>query len=335
MVKRQIKESVNTMTDKIYDNVALLGYACTLACNDLHHIHLNAVGDKFQEIHSESEQYMDRVAELNDFCLELAKEGGLSLYNETVALDVIKDSGNNWVIEEADSYNFEQAFKAISNVLSDLSQFIVIIQEMEGVTTDVSSELDTYLREFTKAVNYFIPRKLSNEGIIYSDMDNALNDEGVTESMMESYAECYRDVSGMFGEPDDIVSIWDMKTYWNTYKNSDPVLMDYDTYEDWLSDTISSMEPIYESRKVRKNKLFIKDSKKLMEDDDFVDVMELISDIDSKDMDHWGSDLYLRKTPKTTKIVDSLPNSQRKNVTTFRDQIDHDIWYEIPFAWHK
>lgn len=164
MVKKlMIKESVNKMTDEVYDNIALLGYACTLAANDLHHIHLCAIGDKFQEIHESADEYLSKVRELNDFCLELAKEGGLETYNETFANDVIKDAGNDWKVAEDKEYDFVKAFTEISNILTDLSQFIMIIEELEGVTPDVTSVLDDYLRGFTKAVNYFIDKKLAND----------------------------------------------------------------------------------------------------------------------------------------------------------------------------
>ena len=161
MVKKlRIKESVNKMADEVYDNIALLGYACTLAANDLHHIHLCAVGDKFQEIHESADGYLATVRELNDFCLELAKEGGLETYNETFAHEVIKDAGNDWKVAEDKEYDFEKAFTEMSNILTDLSQFIMIIEELEGVTPDVTSVLDDYLRGFTKAVNYFIDKSL-------------------------------------------------------------------------------------------------------------------------------------------------------------------------------
>lgn len=163
MIKKlMIKESVNKMADEVYDNIALLGYACTLAANDFHHIHLCAIGDKFQEIHESADEYLSKVRELNDFCLELAKEGGLETYNETFANDVIKDAGNDWKVAEDKEYDFVKAFTEMSNILTDLSQFIMIIEEMEGVTSDVTSVLDEYLREFTKAVNYFIDKKLAD-----------------------------------------------------------------------------------------------------------------------------------------------------------------------------
>ena len=161
--KLKINESVNKMADEVYDNIALLGYACTLAANDLHHIHLCAIGDKFQEIHESADDYLSKVRELNDFCLELAKVGGLETYNETFANDVIKDAGNDWKVAEDKEYDFVKAFTEMSNILTDLSQFIMIIEELEGVTPDVTSVLDDYLRGFTKAVNYFIDKKLAND----------------------------------------------------------------------------------------------------------------------------------------------------------------------------
>lgn len=64
------------------------------------------------------------------------------------------------------------------------------------------------------------------------------------------------------------------------------------------------------------------------------DVMSLLKDIPEEDIDHWQTDLYLRKTPEVTaKVINKLPDTFKKNVTTFRDQIDHDIWYEIPFIF--
>lgn len=159
--KLRINESVNLMSSAVYDNIAMLGYMCSLAANDLHHIHLCAQGDKFQEIHIDAEDYMGRVRELCDMCFELAKEGAVTLSNETFALNVLNDEGFEWEAESADYYYFNEAYEAISRILTNLCDFIIIIQEMTDISSDVSSELDTYLREFTKDVNYFIDKKLS------------------------------------------------------------------------------------------------------------------------------------------------------------------------------
>lgn len=62
--------------------------------------------------------------------------------------------------------------------------------------------------------------------------------------------------------------------------------------------------------------------------------MIALKDIPDKDIDHYETDLYLRKTPATTKLIQTvLPDSFKKNVTTFIDNIDKVPWYEIPFAF--
>ena len=43
-----------------------------------------------------------------------------------------------------------------------------------------------------------------------------------------------------------------------------------------------------------------------------------------------GSDLYLKVTPVSTALIKQY--DFRKNVTTFVDAINHELWYEIPFA---
>ena len=80
--------------------------------------------------------------------------------NETFAFGVLEDNGNDWTVEEANSYYFTEAYEAISRILSVLCDQIILIQEKPDITSDVSSELDNYLREFTKDVNYFINKKL-------------------------------------------------------------------------------------------------------------------------------------------------------------------------------
>lgn len=51
------------------------------------------------------------------------------------------------------------------------------------------------------------------------------------------YSEEYRDVGGGFGEPNQIYSVAEMKTYWNENHSGDPVLEEYSSFEDWFKDT--------------------------------------------------------------------------------------------------
>lgn len=58
--------------------------------------------------------------------------------------------------------------------------------------------------------------------------------------------------------------------------------------------------------------------------------------IPKEEIDHHGNgngldDLYLKKTPFSKALVDHY--QYRENVSTFRDQIDGNIWYDLPFLY--
>lgn len=57
----------------------------------------------------------------------------------------------------------------------------------------------------------------------------------------------------------------------------------------------------------------------------------------SEDIDHHASDLYLRKTPESTALVEKMKYKDSGLLTTFTDAIDGDTWYDLPFCytpWH-
>ena len=51
----------------------------------------------------------------------------------------------------------------------------------------------------------------------------------------------------------------------------------------------------------------------------------------ASDIDHHETDLYLRKTPASEALIREYEFAA--NVTIFHDNIDGDIWYDIPFAY--
>ena len=57
----------------------------------------------------------------------------------------------------------------------------------------------------------------------------------------------------------------------------------------------------------------------------------VISTIDPADIDHHCGDLYLRVTPKSQELIEKY--EYKNKVSTFVDNIDHVLWYEIPFAY--
>ena len=48
---------------------------------------------------------------------------------------------------------------------------------------------------------------------------------------------------------------------------------------------------------------------------------------------HWYSDLYVKVTPFSKEIVSKY--EYKHLVKTFVDQIDNELWFEIPFAYNK
>lgn len=60
---------------------------------------------------------------------------------------------------------------------------------------------------------------------------------------------------------------------------------------------------------------------------------EALKSMPLKDIDHcnFGSDLYLRVTPKSKALINQY---EYKNlVHQFVDNIDHELWYDVPFAF--
>jgi hypothetical protein len=51
----------------------------------------------------------------------------------------------------------------------------------------------------------------------------------------------------------------------------------------------------------------------------------------AEDIDHHATDLYIRKTPESTKLINKLDN--KALLSTFIDNIDHVTWYELPFCY--
>ena len=58
-----------------------------------------------------------------------------------------------------------------------------------------------------------------------------------------------------------------------------------------------------------------------------------VQTLPAEDIDHHYSDLYIRKTPESTAMLKKMRYRNSGLLTTFRSQIDGDIWYELPFCY--
>lgn len=59
--------------------------------------------------------------------------------------------------------------------------------------------------------------------------------------------------------------------------------------------------------------------------------MEMVQAMPADQIDHWQSDLYVKVTDVSKEIVERY--HFKNSVTTFVDQIDHELWFNIPFAY--
>lgn len=99
-----------------------------------------------------------------------------------------------------------------------------------------------------------------------------------SETVMSSCDECFRDVHGLFGDVGEILTIAQMREYWEENKDRDPVLMEYRNYKEWLKDTLDNMESV--------DNVDIESSEAIMSADDATDdaryLHTLIGDIQSE-----------------------------------------------------
>ena len=118
-----------------------------------------------------------------------------------------------------------------------------------------------------------------------------------SETVMSSCDECFRDVHGLFGDVGEILTIAQMREYWEENKDSDPVLLEYNNYKEWLKDTLDNMESV--------DNIDIESSEAIMSADDATDdaryLHTLIGDIQSEiehevetiEFDQDDSNLYM------------------------------------------
>jgi hypothetical protein len=60
---------------------------------------------------------------------------------------------------------------------------------------------------------------------------------------------------------------------------------------------------------------------------------ELAAGMPKEQISNWYSDLYVKRTPFSAGIIQQY--KYKNMVTIFRDAIDGELWYEIPFCFDR
>lgn len=58
---------------------------------------------------------------------------------------------------------------------------------------------------------------------------------------------------------------------------------------------------------------------------------KIIKEVPKEHIDHHCSDLYVKVTPTSTALIEQYEN--KFMVSKFVDNIEHKLWYEIPFGY--
>lgn len=134
------------------------------------------------------------------------------------------------------------------NVLDDGSISLIVvytddqIDEYTMPKDDISGDVDADATAIIKAINMVLTMDTSYDFDDVADVEScdsvmtATDIEQVEINNGDDYI-CYCDVDGMFGQPDERMSLAEIKEYWNNNHLSDPSLVVYPNFDAWFADT--------------------------------------------------------------------------------------------------
>ena len=185
-----------------------------------------------------------------------------------------------------------------------------------------------------------------DQAIDWLESDNAFDESEDDDSPWQS-PEKFREIWGkeIKTNPEELIKFID--SYWEITMveqgvdghdyNTDFPEDDEDDIEG-CSVTGSSNNPFYDKLS-DKDKKFVKETEKKManevQDINPGNIYEYaVKLLPAEDIDHHESDLYIRKTPESTALINKMQYKNSGLLSTFRSNIEpHDIWYELPFCY--
>lgn len=120
--------------------------------------------------------------------------------------------------------DFEDGLKLVYKQLSS-----------EGISYDpheVERKFSDYIDEFSDEEDDFYDSDVESCDSVMTATD--IEQVEISDGDDHTY---YRDVDGMFGQPDECMSLSEIKKYWNDNHLSDPSLVVYPNFDSWFADT--------------------------------------------------------------------------------------------------
>lgn len=148
--------------ENVYATAATAGYAYTLISNNFKHIHLNAIGPRFDRIHSLCDDYYRYFSDKADFFFELALQYFDSVDNPSYANGHASVS----ILPES-NYDYQAACAAMISMFQSAIEYITALRDVAVEHSDIQSDCDSELSYLNKELNFFMRKRLDEnvEGV--------------------------------------------------------------------------------------------------------------------------------------------------------------------------
>lgn len=141
----------------VYSLAASVGYGYTVMANNFKHVHLNAVGPKFDRIHELCDEYYHYFSDKADFFFELALQNLDSVDNPTNATRY----SDVRVLEER-NYDYRDACTCICAQFQSAIDSVCALRDAAASMTDIQSDCDSELSYLNKELNFFMRKRLDS-----------------------------------------------------------------------------------------------------------------------------------------------------------------------------
>lgn len=152
--KSVVNEEADASSNDSKLDSAISDAACAAICvaNDFKYIHWHCKGNLFDTAHNISSDYYSKASDDADLLAELALELGSNIPNPSLMADII-----NWTPVKAEDLNnisFDTFLDCSQDIINKYLNALKFIYEIPGVTSDITSEIDSIVRYWSKERNY-------------------------------------------------------------------------------------------------------------------------------------------------------------------------------------
>lgn len=151
------ESETNEIANNKFSSVCNAACAANMLLCNMKTLHWNVAGEHFDALHNITSVYAEKASEDLDTLAELSLELGCPVYNPAVmCLSLGKQIIN---VNDGKMLNREFVLNAITENITNYIDAVKSIYNIEDLSSDVLSEIDSIVRYWTKELNYKQPRR--------------------------------------------------------------------------------------------------------------------------------------------------------------------------------